>query len=337
MTVLAKYQRLEAEAIWRPDPEDQRRDVIVSIGDATLTIGAPNGTAISHWSLPAIERRNSGQRPALYTPGADTPETLEIADDEMIDAIEAVLKAIHGKPGPTGRLRALLIALPVLAVVLAAAMWLPGAITRYTASLVPEGARAEIGTRLRDEVRRLTGAPCADASGLRALEKLQTRLFPSGGTRLVVLPSALAETAHIPDGTILIGHRLVEDHESPEVLAGYLLAEDMRRRATDPLKRILADAGLGSALRLLTTGRLDDEGLRRHAERLVASRPQPLPAKRLIAAFEAAGVPGSAYAYAIDFSGERTKPLIDASQSGAPSAPLLGDGDWIALQGICES
>ncbi len=336
MTVLAKYQRLEAEGLWRPDPDAQRRDVIVSIGDATLTIAAANGTALSHWSLPAIIRLNPGQTPALYAPGEDTPETLELSDSEMTDGIEAVLRSIRRGPGRPGRLRGLAISAVVVALGAAALVWLPGAITRYTASLVPQGARAELGTRLRAEVRRLTGTPCAEASGLRALEKLQTRLFPAGGTTLLVLPSALAETAHLPGGTLLIGHRLVEDHESPEVLAGYLLAEDIRRRERDPLERLLSDAGLTVALRLLTTGEIEDEALRLHAERLIAVQPAPVADAKLTQSLRAASISGTAYAYALDFSGESTSPLIEASRTMADTVPLLGDGDWIALQRICE-
>lgn len=336
MTVLAKYQRLEAEGLWRPEPDAQRRDVIVSIGDATLTIAAPNGTALSHWSLPAIIRLNPGRTPAVYAPGEDTPEALELSDSEMIDGIEAVLKSIRRGPGHRGRLRGLAITATVVAILAAAFVWLPGAISRYTASLVPQGARAELGTRLRGEVRRLTGAPCADPAGLRALEKLQTRLFPDSGTTLVVLPSALADTAHLPGGTILIGHRLVEDHETPEVLAGYLLAEDIRRRDRDPLERLLADTGLPVALRLLTTGQIADEALRIHAERLIAADPAPVPDARLTESLRARGVSGAAYAYALDFSGETTRPLIEASQSVTERAPVLNDGDWIALQRICE-
>ena len=336
MTVLAKYQRLESEGLWRPEPDAQRRDVIVSIGDATLTIAAANGTALSHWSLPAIIRRNPGQIPALYTPGEDTPESLELSDPEMIDGIEAVLRSIRRGPGSPGRLRGLAITAVILAVLAAAMVWLPGAITRYTASLVPQGARTELGTRLRAEVRRLTGPPCADAAGLRALEKLQTRLFAEDRTTLLVLPSALTETAHLPGGTILIGHRLVEDHETPEVLAGYLLAEDIRRRERDPLERLLADTGLTVALRLLTTGEIEDEALRLHAERLVAASPAPVSDARLTERLRTAGISGAAYAYAIDFSGETTRPLIEASQAIGASNPVLGDGDWIALQRICE-
>lgn len=335
MTVLAKYQRLEAEAIWRPDPHDQRRDVIVSIGDATLTIAAPNGTALSHWSLPAILRLNPGQQPAAYAPGEDSPEMLELTDEEMIGALEAVLKSVRSGVPRNGSLRSLTVAGIGIALVLAGLYLLPGAITRYAASLVPDGARSEIGTRLRVEVRRLTGAPCAAPSGLRALEKLQTRLFPDGTSRLVVLPSALAETAHLPDGTILIGHKLVEDFETPDVLAGYLLAEDVRRRQTDPLERLLEDGGLRSALALLTTGRVDDDALQRHAERLVAATPTPVADAPLIERLDQAEVSGTAYAYALDFSGETTVSLIDAGQTET-SPVLIDDGDWIALQRICE-
>ena len=64
-TVLEKYQRLEAEGVWRPDPDVQRRDVIVSIGEATLILSDLNENALTHWSLPAVKRMNPGQRPAI--------------------------------------------------------------------------------------------------------------------------------------------------------------------------------------------------------------------------------------------------------------------------------
>ena len=42
MTALSKYDRLEASGLWRPTPQDQRREVVVSIGDATLVISDMN-------------------------------------------------------------------------------------------------------------------------------------------------------------------------------------------------------------------------------------------------------------------------------------------------------
>lgn len=337
MTVLAKYQRLETEGLWKPDPDAQRRDVIVSIGKATLTLCAPTGPALTHWSLPAIKRLNPGASPALYAPGEDAPETLEITDETMVDAIEQVLKAVNAGNHHPGRLRNAILTGSLLTFAVLLVFWVPGAISRYTASIVPDAARATIGQSLMQEVRRVAGAPCASSSGLRALASLQDRLFPEGGRRLAVLPSTLPETQSLPGGTILIGHTLVEDYETPEVLAGYILAEDLRRQSDDPLKAVLADAGLGATLTLLTKGKLPDGALAPSAERIIASRSDPVPDTHLIARMAKAGIATAPYAYARDISGETTFPLIEASQTAKTTTPILADGEWLALQQICEN
>jgi hypothetical protein len=334
VTVLAKYQRLEAEAVWRASAEAQRKDVIVSIGEATITISAANGTALAHWSLPAIERLNPGEEPALYAPGPQSPERLELAEPEMLAAVDSVLKAIQSGTRNTGRMRRLVSLAAGLAIMVAAALWLPNAIVRYTASLVPDVARASIGTDLLAELDRVAGAPCNAPAGLQALEQLDTRLFGDTPRDLVILRSALKETTHLPGGTILIAHTLVEDYETPDVLAGYILAEDLRRSQTDPLARLLGRAGLRSALTLLLQGRVPEKGLKRMAEGVVADSPVPVADGDLINRMTAVKVPSEPYAYARDFSGESTETLIAANS--ANTVPILDDGNWIALQRICE-
>lgn len=85
MTALKQYERLESIGLWRDDPEAQRREVLVRFGEATLVLSDPRSeVALSHWSLPAVERRNPGVLPALYAPGDDALETLEIDDTDMI-------------------------------------------------------------------------------------------------------------------------------------------------------------------------------------------------------------------------------------------------------------
>ena len=334
MTVLAKYQRLEAEAVWRASAEAQRKDVIVSIGEATITISAANGTALAHWSLPAIERLNPGEEPALYAPGPQSPERLELAEPEMLAAVDSVLKAIQSGSRNSGRMRRLVSLAAGLAIMVAAALWLPNAIVRYTASLVPDVARASIGTDLLAELDRVAGAPCNAPAGLQALKQLETRLFGDTPRDLVILRSALKETTHLPGGTILIAHTLVEDYETPDVLAGYILAEDLRRSQTDPLARLLGRAGLRSALTLLLQGRVPEKGLKRMAEGVVADSPVPVADGDLINRMTAVKVPAEPYAYARDFSGESTETLIAANS--ANTVPILDDGNWIALQRICE-
>ena len=62
MTALQKYERLEATGLWRETPDGQRREVVVSIGDATLVISDLNDTALTHWSLAAVERGPDNQK-----------------------------------------------------------------------------------------------------------------------------------------------------------------------------------------------------------------------------------------------------------------------------------
>ncbi|MBL4558023.1 MAG: hypothetical protein JKP98_15845 [Rhodobacteraceae bacterium] len=94
MTALEQYERLEAEGLWRPAADAQRREVLVSFGSASLVIADRNDVALAHWSLPALTRLNPGKRPALYAPGGEAAETLEIADATMVDAVETVRRAL---------------------------------------------------------------------------------------------------------------------------------------------------------------------------------------------------------------------------------------------------
>ena len=93
MTALKEYDRLEASGLWRADPTAQRVEVVVSIGDATLTLTDTAERALAHWSLAAVHRKNPSKRPALYAPSdaADEAEELELSDDDMIAAIEDAL------------------------------------------------------------------------------------------------------------------------------------------------------------------------------------------------------------------------------------------------------
>lgn len=336
MTVLDEYLRLEAEAVWRPSEDAQRQDVVVSIGEATLTLGTLSGQALTHWSLPAIRRVNPGAHPAVFTPDAEGTETLEIADAEMVEALTRVLRAVQKGQAQPGRVRAGAVAVILGGLALLLFLWVPGAMARYAAAIAPEAMREEVGQRLMEEVTRVAGAPCASPAGLRSLGVLAERLFPEGDTMLAVLPSALAETAHLPGGMIIIGRSIVEDPDTPEALAGYLAAEDLRRAGRDPLERFLRDAGLLTSLRLLSSGHVGDRVLRRHAEALVAASPDPIPDDALIARMAERSVPTAPYAYARDISGETTVRLIEASATIRATEPIIGDGEWIALQTICE-
>ncbi|EEW24510.1 hypothetical protein [Rhodobacter ferrooxidans] len=336
MTALKKYQKLESPGLWRDTPEAQRREVVVNFGEASLVLTDPRTeAALTHWSLPAVERLNPGTLPAVYSPGADATETLEIDDPEMMAALETVRGVLaQTRPRP-GRLRGSILLGSVALVVALGVFWLPGALERHTASVLPPSTRAEIGTMALADLARLTGRPCTDAAGQEALDLLGQRLFGAAAPRLVILRDGGAQALALPGPILALNAKLVETADGPEVAAGFALAETARAAALDPMIALLHHAGLGATFRLLTTGVLPQTALRGYGEVLLRQTPVAVDDATLLASFASAQVSSTAYAYALDASGESVLGLIEADPSRNRARPLLADGDWISLQAIC--
>lgn len=335
MTALKEYQRLEATGLWRPSPEQQRREVYVSIGDATLTINSFNNQALTHWSLAAIQRRNPDEFPAIYHPDGDSDETLELAESEghMIEAIERLRRAVErARPHP-GRLRSFGVAGVLSAALVLAVFWLPGAMRRHTLDVVPVIKRQEIGDALLARVERLSGRACRSPETQPVLSRLARRLAVR---RIVILPGGLRDSLHLPGSIVLLNRALVEDHEDPAVLAGYVLTEKLAAARTDPLGEVLQDGGVFASFRLLTTGEIPKDMLDTYAERIVTAPKPVLSTDAVLKEFADAKVPSTPYARARDITGESTLPLIEADPMKAEDpAPVMRDRDWVLLQGIC--
>lgn len=337
MTALTRYQRIEATGLWRARPEDQRREVIVSLGEATLVITDLNDRALTHWSLAAVIRDNPGERPAVFHPDGDPGETLELGEPEaeMIEAIETLRKAIdRARPRP-GRLRLISILASVLAVVLLGVFWLPGALKRQALSVVPPVKRVEIGEALLGRIERVAGSACALAETEAALGRLAQR---TGVRELVVLPGGVREALLLPGDLMILNRALIEDHEDPAIVAGYILAERVRAQTGEPLADLLSFGGPAASFRLLTTGAVADAILTDYAEDAL-TRPRQAPDEAaLLAAFEAMQVPSTPYAYARDITGETVLGLIEADPLTGQTPPIvLNDRDWVQLQNICLS
>lgn len=337
MTAIPEFIRLECTGLWRDAPDAQRREVVVALGDATLVIGDPkSNNALAHWSLPAVQRLNPGRFPALFTPGTDAVEELEIDDAEMIRAIDKVRAALESRQPKPGRLRGISTLAVVAAVAAGAIFWLPDAMVRHASRVAPMAARAEIGDVLLADVTRVTGQPCASPLGQQALDVLQARLFTSEPGRVLIVPDGLEASAHLPGGIVLLSRSVVEGFETPEVAAGYILAEQQRAADSDPLTEVLDRAGILAALRLLTTGKLVAEDVHGQAETIVSTPPAAVADSALLARFTAAGIDPGPYARALDPTGETTLALIEAETLSDQPAPLLmSDADWLNLQAIC--
>lgn len=340
MTALKEYDRLEAPGLWRPDPSAQRVDVVVSIGEATLTLTDHAERALAHWSLAALHRKNPSKRPALYAPSEadDEAEELELSDDDMILAIERIRKAIARRRPRSGRLRLLLTGGVAVAVVAAALVWVPETLTRQTVALLPEPTRTEVGERLMTRIRRVAGSPCTSASGQAALDQLTRRVLGRQDVRVLVVPDGVDTARGVPGRIILINRDLIEDEDEPDVAAGFVLAEYQRAQDTDPMRALLDQAGLVTTVKLLTTGEVSDTVLDDYARHLLTAEAPPVDTVALLDAFEAAGLRSTPYAYALDPTGETTLPLIEADPVPVSAAePLLPDAAWVSLQSICET
>ncbi|WP_116083054.1 hypothetical protein [Tropicimonas sp. IMCC34011] len=336
MTALKQYSRLECDGIWRPGQDAQRREVIVSFGNASLVISDTANRALDHWSLAAVARMNPGEEPALYTPSAEASETLEIEDSTMIEAIEKVRAGLDRARPRQGRVRWLVTAGIAAAVIGLGVFWLPEALLQQAVGALPPSARADIGTELFRAIGRVSGAPCRTPRGDRALAQLHNRLVAPREGAILVLRDGLTGTVTLPGGLILLDRRLVEDHETPDVAAGYILAEVVRTEAESPMERLLRASGPFATLKLLTSGEISDKTLNAYAEYLVGTeRPQVAPTA-LLPKFQAARVSSTPYAYAEDISGEATLPLIESDpMRGGDAEPVLTDSSWVALQNIC--
>jgi len=335
-TALKQYQRIEATGLWRPSPDEQRREVVVSIGEATLTISDFNDRPLTHWSLAALERQNPGVYPAIFYPDGDPGETLELDQSEttMIDAIDKLQRAIdRARPHP-GRLRRATVGGVVAAVAALLLFWLPGALQSHVVKVVPQVKRQEIGDAILQRIERVSGRACNTRDAQASLWALARR---TGVRRVVILPAGVQESLGLPGGIVLLNRSLVEDHEDPAVAAGYIIAESARAERQDPLDELLDRTGTAAAFHLLTTGGLTSGQIDAYTEQ-VLSEPRPeIADEALLESFAQARLPSTPYAYARDITGETVLPLIEADpMAGQAPDQVLPDRDWVRLQNICS-
>lgn len=337
MTALPQYERLEALGLWRETTEAQRREVIVSFGDATLVIF--DGRAerpLAHWSLAALVRHNPGKRPAVFAPSEEPGEDLEIEDEAMIAAIEKVQAALEAAQPHPGRLRGWLTGAAVVGVLVLAVVWLPSALVEQAARIAPAATRAEIGRAILADMTRQTGSPCHSTGGDEALVALTDRL--PGTAQIVIVPRGRDGGIVLPGNLVVLGREAVTGPETPEVIAGMVIATELTERGRNPMRPFLDWAGLGTSLRLLAGAQLPDDVVKGYGKVLLQETPPRPDDASLLKAFEAAGVSSTPYAYARDPTGESVLPLIEGDPFLGHSAPrpVLDEARWIALRDICN-
>ena len=337
MTALEKYTRLEAEGLWRQNSDSQHLNVIVSVGQATLTITDTQDRALAHWSLAAVARKNPGRFPAVFYPDGDPDEHLELSENEseMVEAIDRLQRVIEKRRPRPGQLRVLITLSILFAIIALAIFWLPQSVKSYALRVVPEIKQKEIGLELLSYISEYTGKPCTSAFTNNALTLIGENAINGVGT-LYVMPTGLNRTAHLPGNLLLISRELVEDYEDPDVLAGFIIAEQLRYEEGEIFTDVLNFAGTFATFRLLTTGRIPPEALRAYSRDVLVKPQASVEFTTLIKRFHDKNLRLTPYAYALDMTGEKTFSLIEADGlAGIDFVPSLPDRIWIQLQNIC--
>ncbi|MFO6462988.1 hypothetical protein ACK8OR_01235 [Jannaschia sp. KMU-145] len=328
MTALDGLDRFETTALWRETADAQRREVYVAIGEAELVVQDRAGVALSHWSLPALDRINPGEVPARYRPAPGAEEELEIAEPEMIAALDRVSDAVEMGRRRPGALRRVTVGLVAGLVVGTLLMWLPGALRDHAANVMPAPQREQIGERMLMGLTQLTGPPCGTILGDEALANLATRLSPTANIRVAVLRDLPQPALALPGGLIALSDTVLVTQDDPEVAAGHLLAAIVTARLAPPIQRFLAGLGPIDLTRLLGSGAVPDDAIDAHVESLLLSEAPLATTETLRAGFAAARLPWPAFAAHAGLDrGEA--PLTELP-------PIIDDTTWQSLREICD-
>ncbi|MDB5664561.1 hypothetical protein [Cypionkella sp.] len=337
MTALRKYLRLESSGLWRETASSQLREVIVGLREATLVLSDPKTEmALAQWSLPALERRNPGKTPALYSPGDDAAETLEVDDPEMVAALDTVRNALERRRPKPGRLRGVLLGGFGAVIGSLAVFWVPGKLIDYTAAMLPPATRSDLGKLALQDLTKLTGSPCTSKAGTDASVALGLRINPIHPPHVLVVRDALKAPLALPGDLLILPEKLVQA-SNPDAIAGYIMLTSGQAALADPMQPLLEKAGLLATLRLLASGSIAPEALDGYGQTLLTPPAIALTDEAELAAFKSAKITAQPYAYARDKSGETTLSLIEADPFPNGSEPAVLSGtQWQDFQTICQ-
>jgi hypothetical protein len=303
MTALKAYERLECTGLWRSGPAMQRREVVVSCGQATLILTDMQNRPLAHWSLAAIDVQTHKEDAATLRPAPGSEESLEISDKTMLEALQKVQKAIdRSRPHP-GRLRFILAVSSVVLLSFVTLIWGPQAMVSYASNVLPEAKRAQLGRALVERIGQLAGPYCTSPEGIRSAALLVERLAPKAALELRVLPGQRTAPIVLPGGKVILFDNMVGQSDDPAVTAAYVAAAIATLNDADPLGLYLEDAGPFVSISLITSNELSNRQLDQLAKIALSDQRRP----------------------------------ASATQPPAPTTlPALPDGAWLGLQAICN-
>ncbi|TVQ54697.1 MAG: hypothetical protein EA355_11345 [Rhodobacteraceae bacterium] len=289
MTALDAYARLEAEGRYRARADAEPETVILSFGEASLTMMRIDETPVAHWPLASIVCVDAAGLMTL-APDETAEERLEIDDAEMIAAIRAVGAAPAIQPVARRRRRRLVRRLAAAALLCAVGFgaWTQAPrLAEPIASTAPPAARAALGGAAI--MAHARGAFCASAEAEAALRTLARRFraVEPGAQTAFWAATVEGEAVAAPGGQVLMPARVLG--EGVEALALAAATALARAQAESPFVAAVRDAGIRGYVEVLTGALTGPALTRAAAARLAAPQPAADP-ERVAAILAAAGL-----------------------------------------------
>jgi len=330
MTALDEYDRLEAVGTLKLSGEDDGTEVLVTFGEATLTMNAlseTGDTPITHWSLAAIDLIDETETRATYSLNAMTQEALVIEDQTFR---RALAKVLQDRKTPATRAKApktLWFLGGTIAVLGAAYLVLPGAVTHIAKAMISPERAAVLADEMLPMIEDRTGPACTSAPGVMALEQLADRLNPDGNTRLFVHDLGDTEVISLPGGKVLINRSVIETAQTDTITAW--AAVGIASVIESPaITELFEGQGLFAGLKFLSSGELPKSGKERAVNRLLgqAGPQDPVVIENAAQLLINAQLPTDG----LTALGGQTAPMATSSTA------VMSEQDWAALQNICS-
>lgn len=261
MTALDDFDRLEAVGRLKRTAEDAGVEVVVTFGEATLTMNAlnPSGdTPMSHWSIAAVTLQSETEARAIYRLDAQSDETLTIEDQTFRAAMTRVLQnrttVTHRRP----KRKWMTLGLGLAALGLLSAVLLPKLITGTATSMIsPERAQI-LAAEMVPMIHARTGPACETPLSETALNRLAKTLNPDGGAVLKIHDMGDVGTISLPGGQILLSEQVLADAPNNATIAAWGALGIAGMIDSSAISELFAETGTWDALSFLSTGELPE-------------------------------------------------------------------------------
>lgn len=306
------------------------------------------------------------------SPGHDGDERLTLTDAEMIAALREVCPDLEAPASPPSRIlrKALIWGTGALAALALIGLVIAPMAAEQLALRMPQDRAERLGETVLAMAAPRMGAGerpgrCDAPDGVAALARMTERLQQAAGARRAVsvrvMRSPSDNAITVPGGLIAIMSGMIHAAGSPEEIAAVLAHEIAHAEARDPMReafRVIGTAGLlglvigdyagGTVIAVLSDAAIAGS-FQRGAESTADQRALEilndagLPGAALADVFERFARQGGGDAGPLSHLASHPDPAARAAAAraadrigDAPFTPVLEDGEWIALQQICD-